>query len=98
MAITNPNSSGQGYDADHTATEYHKLLVEFGWEYSHSTKIGMPSGQSYIHHTYTNHNVAKATVGVDNKPGPVKVGYLGSGKITEYYTEGLKRYLKRNKK
>lgn len=59
MVIENPNSSGQGYDADHSRHPLHATVVKYGYTYSHSTPITALDGSTYVHHTYKlgTHNV-----------------------------------------
>jgi hypothetical protein len=60
--IHNPNSSGQGHDATHTANPYHEIITKHGYTYSHTTPVRSPAtGQVMNHHTYTK---GSHTVGV----------------------------------
>jgi hypothetical protein len=52
MAIENPNTCGQGYDADHLRHPLHATVVKYGYTYSHSTPIHALDGTIYLHHTY----------------------------------------------
>jgi hypothetical protein len=52
MAITNPNSSGQGHDPDHKDNPHHATMLKHGYVYSHSTPVHHQSG-IVNHHTYT---------------------------------------------
>lgn len=63
--IQNPNSSGQGHDASHSANPYHSQIQGAGFEYSHSTPIKRSHGGTEMRHTYA-------------KPGSErKIGVMG---------------------
>jgi hypothetical protein len=50
--IQNPNTSGQGFCADHQdPTSPHAIIVAFGYTYSHSTPVNC-AGWLRIEHTY----------------------------------------------
>lgn len=54
--IENPSDTGhQGYAPSHADNPYHKIILAFGYTYSHSTPIGRSDGTAYLHHTYTQH-------------------------------------------
>lgn len=60
MAIQEPNTSGQGFDPDHTSNPSHGTITALGYTYSHSTPV-IYAGQVRInHHTYKygEHNVS----------------------------------------
>ena len=61
--ISEPNSSGQGHDSSHIHNPYHQTLTKHGFQYSHSTPVGTPAGDFYVHHTYR-HPVTGRHVGV----------------------------------
>lgn len=49
--IQNANSSGQGFDPDHSDNPFHDTLAEAGFRYSHSTPVVYSEGR-INHHTY----------------------------------------------
>lgn len=62
--IVNSNSSGQGYDADHSDHEHHATIVKHGYKYSHSTPIHHRDGSVVNHHTYKHVNNVDKNVSV----------------------------------
>lgn len=52
MNIENPNTSGQGFCADHANHQFHSIALEFGYTYSHTTRVYAGSGWVYFWHTY----------------------------------------------
>jgi hypothetical protein len=68
--IENPNSSGQGYCADHIASLLHWEAVRFGYAYSHSVPITRMDGSKFIHHCYKygEHNVSFSILPGDRDP------------------------------
>jgi hypothetical protein len=50
--IQNPNTSGQGYDADHVNHPLHNTCVKHGFAYSHSTPIHQRDSSVITHHTW----------------------------------------------
>lgn len=97
LTIENPSSCGQGYCPNHTENPHHETLTQFGWKYSHTTRIGhaYPAGAYYAHHTYIFPGTQWA-VGVNCQPGwRCDAGKIGSGRRTAYFSHQLARYLKR---
>jgi len=92
--IQDPNSSGQGYDPDHTQVPYEGILSKYGYSYSHSTPVVYPSGRR-IHHTYKKGDHG---VGVDQTPGGVWKWDAHKGGSGHSYggsnAESLEKYLK----
>lgn len=108
MAIANPNTSGQGFDPDHSENSFHAPLIEAGWVYTHSTPIRAQDGSQYLHHTYrfndkVSHCLADDwAIGVSVKPDcdVASCGSMSSGRRTTYRDNGpelgaFERYLKR---
>lgn len=63
MEIINPNSSGQGFCAEHANHRFHAIALEFGYTYSHTTRIQGQIGEKsfpYFSHTYKHgtHNLS----------------------------------------
>lgn len=108
MAIMNPNTSGQGFDPDHSDNSFHVALIESGWVYTHSTPIKRADGTTYFHHTYRFNDkvphcfAADWAIGVSVKPDcdVASCGSSNSGRHTTFTDNGpglsaFDRYLKR---
>lgn len=93
LEILNANSSGQGFCPHHLEQPYHSVLVEHGWEYSHTTPV-VVTGERQAFHTYKK---ADWNVSVSCRPGwRIEASRSGSGRRFIMFGAGtLGRYLKR---
>lgn len=100
--IMNSNSSGQGYDPDHSDHPFHSTIVRHGYSYSHSTPIRHLDGSQIIHHTYKHVNNRDKNVTVHK---PKDGGYRwatstsGSGRraTSGWHSTALEKHLKGRK-
>lgn len=108
MAITNANSSKQGYDSDHASNPYHETIQSHGYAYSHSTPVIYSGIETVIHHTYKHSLLKDHVVGIWHRDGSApdiwyfdahKLGSAG-GRVREGYTIGkfLKAHVARAKR
>ena len=87
------NASGQGYCAEHTATNGHNLLESLGWHYSHTTSIHRADGSVYFYHTYKC-ELADFSIGTSHCSGVFSCHRGGSGHShTVHGLLALKKYL-----
>ncbi len=54
--IQSPNTSGQGFCPAHADSAYHRIAIEFGYAYSHSTPVTFLTGRRVVLHTYKQGN------------------------------------------
>lgn len=94
LVIENPNSSKQGHCPHHAENPHHDVLIEFGWEYSHTTPIRAMDQSQYAIHTYR-YPGTDYVVGVNCQPGwRADASKLGAGYNHSYFASQLRRYLK----
>jgi len=96
--IKNPNSSGQGFHADHAKNPYHDMLEKAGLKYSHSTPVGEYRSDKFtLHHAYRLNRNFAVSVQKSAKSGNYlwSGGKSGSGRRRSgKYAADLAKYLK----
>jgi hypothetical protein len=99
LTIDNPNSCGQGHNPHHADNPFHASLVEYGWNYSHTTRISgvTNNGMPFAHHTYIL-GTSENCIGVSCKESgyTLEASKFGSGICFKMTTQAqLTKYLKR---